>query len=86
MTGVPVDDILTRETAELQKHALSFREHSLEYVLEVSSLGDELSKWGTVPDRAQTLIPQLSNFLVTVNEVREENDGCFLPLEFTCSA
>ena len=68
--GKPEEDDVTTKTLELQNLAQSFREHSVEYVLEVSSLGEEITRWGPVPDRSQTLIPQLSKYLVNVNEVK----------------
>ena len=68
--GKPEADDVTIKTVELQNLAQSFREHSVEYVLEVSSLGEEITRWGPVPDRSQTLIPQLSKYLVNVNEVK----------------
>ena len=58
-----------KKSCELRKLANLFREHSVEHVLEVSSLGHEMSKWGAIADRSQTLIPQLSRFLVTMTEV-----------------
>jgi hypothetical protein len=66
---VPVEDIVAKQTLELQSLASSFREHSVENVLEISNLGDEISRWGAIPDRAQTLIPQLCRFLSNINEV-----------------
>ena len=67
---MPAENDSIKKSSDLQKLADSFREHSVEYVLEVSSLGHEISKWGIIPDRSQTLIPQLSRFLVTMNDVR----------------
>lgn len=64
------NDPATKESEELQKLASLFREHSIENVLEISNLGDEISKWGAIPDKAQTLIPQLCRFLTAINEVR----------------
>lgn len=63
------NDPATKESEELQKLASLFREHSIENVLEISNLGDEISKWGAIPDKAQTLIPQLCRFLTSINEV-----------------
>ena len=58
-----------KKSSELRKLANLFKEHSVEHVLEVSSLGHEMSKWGAIADRSQTLIPQLSRFLVMMTEV-----------------
>ena len=38
------NDPATKESEELQKLASLFREHSIENVLEISNLGDEISK------------------------------------------
>lgn len=67
--AAPAEDIVAKQTLELQSLASSFRDYSIENVLEISNLGDEISRWGAIPDRAQTLIPQLCRFLSNINEV-----------------
>ena len=42
----------------------------MENVLEISYLGDEISKWGALPGSPQTLIPLLCSFLSRTNEVK----------------
>lgn len=79
-------DIVTKQSQELNDLAATFKEHSVENVLEISYLGDEISKWGALPGSPQTLIPLLCSFLSRTNEVMMSSMhvSCFGDLQALC--